>query len=128
MKPIRILVSSPETSIGAFLESTLSTSRFRVITINPGPSFIEMAQRAEIAVIDCIDERPDVAQLEIAFLKKIQPKIPIIVISRNSSDRDVRVVEQGIYYYLAGKPEEKLVRVIQAAAEMIRTSSNRRTI
>ncbi len=128
MKPIRILVSSPETSTGAFLESTLSASRFRVFTINPGPSFMELAHRAEIAVIDCIDERPDVAQLEIAFLKKMRPKIPIIVISRNSSDRDVRIVEQGIYYYLAGKPEEKLVRVIHAAAEMIGKSPNRRTI
>ena len=124
MNPIRILVISPGTSIGSFLESALPASQFRVLTSNPGPSFMESAHRADIAVIDGIDERPDVAQLEIAMLKKMKTKLPIIVISRNSTDRDISVVEQGVFYYLAGEPEQKLIRVIHAATDTLGELSN----
>ena len=123
MKPIRILVISPEMSVGSFLEGALPVSQFRVLNSTPGPSIMEPAHQADIAVIDSIDERPDVAQLEIAMLKNKNSKMPIIVISRNSSDQDIRVVEQGVFYYLAGEPEQKLIRIIHAAAATIEKTS-----
>lgn len=110
-------------SVGSFLEGALPVSQFRVLNSTPGPSIMEPAQQADIAVIDSIDERPDVAQLEIAMLKNKNSKMPIIVISRNSSDQDIRVVEQGVFYYLAGEPEQKLIRIIHAAVATIEKTS-----
>jgi DNA-binding response OmpR family regulator len=127
MKPIRILIISPETSLRPFLEDKLPDSMFRVFQSSPGPALMDFFHQAEIAVIDYIDERPETVQLEVALLKKWKSKIPIIVISRNSSEQDVRVVEQGIFYYLTGQPEQKLTRVIHAAADAIsRDSQNYR--
>lgn len=120
MKPIRVLVNSPRISIGAFLEDTLPASRFVVLKSDPGPAFMDFVHQAEIAVIDAIDERPDAAQLEIDAIKKMHSKIPIIVISKRSTHRDACVVGQGVFYYLvSNQADEKLIRVIKAAADVI---------
>lgn len=119
MKAIRIIVVSPETAITSFLYDQLPPSDFDVIGCNPGDECIVRMQQVQIAIIDRINERPDTARREIALLKKNHPGLPVIAISKHSSDRDASIVQQGIFYYLAGYSEQKLLRVILAAADTI---------
>ena len=115
----RILVISPGPRIGEIL--TEAPSDFEVIDIRPGPDVVEVARREQpqIAVIDGIHERADVALMEIALLKDLQPDVQIIVLSERSSVRDARIVEQGIFYYMTAPPGQELIRVIEAAIRLV---------
>jgi ActR/RegA family two-component response regulator len=115
----RILVISPGTRIGEILAG--APSDFEVIAIRPGPDVVEVARREQpqIAVIDGIHERAEVALLEIALLKDLQPDVQIIVLSERSSVRDARIVEQGIFYYMTAPPGQELIRVIDAATRLL---------
>jgi len=117
MAPTKIVVVSPTRALGAALSERLSGDGFEVVTVHPGPTVFEVvrANRAAIAVVDRIDERPDAAQLEIAVLKEISPGVEIIALSDHSSERDATVVEQGVFYYGSAVSVAQLTRLIHAA-------------
>ncbi|MEW6749489.1 MAG: hypothetical protein AB1505_00740 [Candidatus Latescibacterota bacterium] len=120
MALVRVLVSSPSPEIGAYLREMLPAAGWEVIATQPGPAFVEAAQheRPEVAVLDCIHERPQTAQLEIAVLKSMRPGVRIIALSGRSSPQDVPVVAQGVFYYLAQEDwRAVLAAVVQAAGQ-----------
>jgi DNA-binding response OmpR family regulator len=123
---IRIVVISSSGALSAALSEELSSSRFHVLDIRPGPRVLDAArrERPRIAVVDGIDERPEAAQLEIAVLKELCPGVEIIALSHESSEQDASVIEQGVFYYRAAASSDELVRIIDAAE---RAAISRRT-
>lgn len=117
MLKIAIVVISPSAFLAAALSRVLPGDRFELSEVRPGPGVVSTVrrERPNVAVVDRIDERPQAAQLEIAALKELCPEARIIVLSGKSSDEDAKVVEQGIFYYMAAPRVSDLVRVIQAA-------------
>ncbi len=123
-----LVVISPTGELRRSLAGAL-TDPCDVLDARPGAGVLRVLQRARpyLVIVDCIDERPESAQLEIALVKELCPQARVIAVSRNSSDADAFVVEQGIFCYVAAPCEGELVRLIQAAtraadAEAIRNS------
>jgi DNA-binding NtrC family response regulator len=110
-------VISPHDGIREILASAPSSSGFDIIDVRPGPGVVDVARREQpqIAIIDGIHERAEAALLEIALLKAIRPEVQIIVLSEQSSVRDARIVELGVFYYMTAPPGQELIRVIEAA-------------
>lgn len=119
----QIVVVSPDDRISDFLESRLAEDAAEIINCEPGEEFIRQASRAQIAVIDRINERPENARLEITMLRRNDPAVPVIAVSERSSDRDAEVVNQGLFYYLAGYSEQKLLRIVQAAIDSLESQN-----
>jgi DNA-binding response OmpR family regulator len=118
MRHLKLLVISGNDETGAWLTRRLAAGGFEVTTALPGPTLIHTvkASRPHVAVLDRIDTRPKAAPMEVALLKDQSPGVQIIALSEHSSEIDAGVVEQGIFYYLAGRSREELLRVIEAAA------------
>ncbi|MBI4600852.1 MAG: hypothetical protein HY721_02720 [Planctomycetes bacterium] len=118
---MRVLVDSPDASIGELLRERLPGSDFHVVSTQPGPAFLRTARCVlpDIAVVDRVHERAEAALLEIAVLKDARPGVRIIALSEESSPKDARVVEQGIFYYMTLPTGRELVQVIRAAARAI---------
>jgi DNA-binding response OmpR family regulator len=116
---LRVLVNSPDGLLGEFLRKGLSEPDFKVVTCLPGPSFMAVAYREhpEIAVIDRVNDRPDTAAMEILVLKEIRPNVRIIALSGSSSPQDARIVEHGIFFYMATPTGAEVIQVIEAAAK-----------
>jgi DNA-binding response OmpR family regulator len=117
MGRLKLLVVSDEEA-GLWLTERLSPLDFTVSVVAPGPKLVEAARttRPHLAVLEGIDRRPKAAPLEVAVLKDQSPGVQIIALSENSSEFDAGVVEQGIFFYLAGRSRDELLRVIDAAA------------
>jgi DNA-binding NarL/FixJ family response regulator len=83
----------------------------------PGPQLIQRVRerRPDVAVLDAIHARPQLASMEVALLKDQSPGVRIIALSDESSEQDAGVVEQGIYCYLGGCSPEELLRVVESA-------------
>jgi DNA-binding response OmpR family regulator len=115
---LRVLVSSPDGALGKLLKAGLRSPDLEVVACLPGPSFMAAArrERPDIAVIDRVDERPDAATMEVLVLKDLRSDVRIIAVSGSSSPRDARVVEHGVFYYLAAPPGAELIQVVEAAA------------
>lgn len=122
---IIILVDSPDPNTVEFLRKRLSDDRFNIIIANEGQLFGEFAhqEQPQIAIIDRIHERQEIAQQQIAALKKMCPGVRIIAISEESSPDDASIVEQGLFYYLTLPVGEDLIRVIEAGATGLRSRS-----
>lgn len=123
---IRILVDSPDPNTVAFLRKRLSDARFRIVTANKRQRFSEFAHREQrqIAIIDRIHERQEIARQQIAALQEICPGVRIIAISEEPSSDDASVIEQGLFYYLTLPVGDELIRVIEAGATGLRSRSN----
>ena len=115
---IRILVDSPDPNTVKFLRKRLSHARFIIITTNKKQCFSEIAQREQpqIAIVDRIHERQEIARQNIAELQEICPGVRIIAISEQPSWEDASVIEQGLFYYLTLPIGNELIRVIEAGA------------
>ena len=115
----RILIHSTDTQIQEVLQQELDPQDFEVSSVGPNPSFVQMFRQLwpHIVILDRVDEHQDVAQLEIAMIKDVNPDARIIVISKQSSQKDASLIEQGIFYYLTNSDHRELVRVIQAAVK-----------
>ncbi|MDX1617422.1 MAG: hypothetical protein R3224_01460 [Balneolaceae bacterium] len=124
-KALLVMVVSPDTGLSRILENQLPESRFEVIHCRPGSDVSRQASRAQIAVVDRINERPESACKEIRTIKKCDARLPIIAVSERSSGRDAEIVNQGVFFYLAGFSKKKLVRVVQAAADSLDSRTNR---
>lgn len=116
---ISLVVVSPSGALGAALAQALSAARFRVVAARPGPAVLRAVheERPRVVVLDRVNERPEAAQLEVALLKELCPGVPVIALSSDSTERDAQIVEQGIFYYLAGASLSELVRIIDAAEQ-----------
>ncbi|MHC4164903.1 MAG: hypothetical protein ACYSUM_22545 [Planctomycetota bacterium] len=118
---IRILVDSTDPGTTLFLRGRLDADRFRIVTVAPDTDFEAVARktRPQIAVVDQIHARQEVARARIAALKQICPDIRVIAVSEHPSGRDGLVVEQGLFYYLTLGVGPELVRIIEAGARAI---------
>ncbi len=123
---IRILVDSPDPNTVEFLRKRLSDARFKIVTANKTQRFSELAHREQpqIAIIDRIHERQEVARQQIAALQEMCPGVRIIAISEEPSSADASVVEQGLFYYLTFPVGDELIRVIEAGATGLRSRSD----
>lgn len=115
-----VLVISPTNELRRSLAAALVDS-CNVTDARPGAGVLRVVQRVRprVVLVDCIDERPEAAQLEIALVKELCPRARVIALSRNSSDADAFVVEQGIFCYVASPCEDELVRLIHAATRAV---------
>jgi DNA-binding NtrC family response regulator len=115
---MQVMVISAEPSTALWLAQRLAPSGIAVVPTEPGPEFIRAVReiRPQVAVLDGIDARPQLAPMEVAVLKDQSPGVRIIARSGESSELDVAVVEQGIFCYLGGCSLEELLRVVESAA------------
>jgi CheY-like chemotaxis protein len=115
---MNVLVVSAGDETGAWLARILEPQGFQVVTAMPGPGLIQQVRerRPDVAVLDRIDARPHVAQMEVALLKDQSPGIRIIAISAQSSEHDAEVIEQGIFCYLGGCSLQQLLCAVLCAA------------
>ena len=58
-------------------------------------------------------------ELVTSILRKVRPNLKIIALTPVSSPNDAKVIEQGIFYYLAKPVGDELVEAVQAAAKVI---------
>ena len=118
MQATPILIISPDPTVASYLGAHLPASAFALEAVRPGADATARACREPLAVaiVDRIEQRPEAAQLEISLLKRTQPQVRVIAISRDSSHRDAGIVEQGLFYYWTGRPRPALVDLVQAAA------------
>lgn len=121
MQRFRVMIVTPDANLCRDLSRQLPKRRFRMVDVRPGPVFVNAAysELPHIAVLDQIEKRAQSAQLEIALLKKIRPGVRIILSSRSSSTVEAPLVEQGIFFYFAGRPRRELFRVILASAKAL---------
>jgi DNA-binding response OmpR family regulator len=117
MAHLQVLVIGFGEDTAGWLSERLSPLRFRVSTVAPGPDLVRAMRegRPQVAVLDGIHAPHRAAPLEVALLKDRSPGVQIIALSEESSERDAEVVEQGVFYYLAGCSREELLRVVEAA-------------
>jgi DNA-binding response OmpR family regulator len=115
---MNVMVISAAAETGAWLARILEPHGFQVVTAMPGPGLIQQVRerRPDVAVLDGIDTRPQLAQMEVALLKDQSPGIRIIAISAESSEHDVEVIEQGIFCYLGGCSLQQLLSAVLSAA------------
>jgi len=118
---IRVLINSSDKEMVETLRRDLEPITYSVSDARPGPAFVRTvrSEKSDIVVFDRVHEHPEVTQVEIAIVKDIRPKARIIVISGQSSEQDAKIVEQGIFYYLASGTGPELVRIIKAAAQSL---------
>jgi DNA-binding NtrC family response regulator len=115
---MQVMVISAEPGTAAWLAERLAARGIAVVPTEPGPEFIRTIRvsRPQVAVLDRIDARPQLAPTEVAVLKEQSPGVRIIARSGESSELDAGVIEQGIYCYLGGCSLEELLRVVESAA------------
>jgi DNA-binding NtrC family response regulator len=118
---VRILINSPDEDVARVLQSGLEPQAYLVTDVRPGPAFVRTVREewSDIVIIDRVHERPDAAQVEIEVVKGLRPEARIIVISGESSEKDAKIIEQGVYYYLTSGTVPELIRVIKAAAKSL---------
>ncbi len=123
---IRILVDSPDPNTAVFLRKRLSDARFKIVTANERQRLSELAHREQpqIAIIDRIHERQEIARQQIAALQEMCPGVRIIVISQQPSSDDASVIEQGVFFYLTLSVGDELIRVIEAGAAGLTQKTN----
>ena len=116
---VRILINSPDSELAQALQKELEPGEYSVSDARPGPSFVRTVrgEKSDIVVFDRVHEHPEASEVEIAIVKDIRPEARIIVISGKSSERDAKIIEQGVFYYLTRGTSSELVRVIKAAAQ-----------
>jgi DNA-binding NtrC family response regulator len=118
---LRILVNSPDEAVARALEDGLDPEVFLVTDVRPGPGFVRSVRGecSDIVIIDRVNERLDAAQVEIEVVKGFRPEARVIVISEESSEKDAKIIEQGVYYYLTSGTVSELIRVVKAAAQSL---------
>lgn len=120
---IRVLINSPDIEMAPALRKALGSESgmYSVSDARPGPVFVRTVRgdKTDIVVFDRVHEHPEATQVEIAIVKDIRPEARIIVISGESSEKDAKIIEQGVYYYLTSGAGPELIRVIKAAAKSL---------
>jgi DNA-binding response OmpR family regulator len=115
---MNVLVISSGSTTCSWLAQRLDPQGYAVQSSMPGPELIQRVRegRPDVAVLDGIDARPQLARMEVALLKDQSPGVRIIALSAVSSELDAQVVEQGIFCYLGGCSLEELLRAVESAA------------
>jgi len=119
---MRVLVVSTDGTLCDFLRRELPQAEFAVVPTAPGAEFVRSARQAcpDVAVIDRVHARRDVAEVEVALLRSLRPEARIILVSEVPSRDDARLVEVGVFFYLSASPPLRLPELVRAAAESIR--------
>lgn len=123
-----VLVSSRDSKWCGFLQEHLPPREFQVLGPVQLVEFFEVAKksRPQIAVLECLPAHGESVQMQVALLKDLRPEIRIIVISRQSSEEDGRIVEQGLFYYTSDPDGFELVQLVEAAALSLSVRSSQR--
>jgi DNA-binding response OmpR family regulator len=114
---MKVIVISTDATTGSWLAHRLEPQGVTVLTAEPGRDLIQRLrrERPDVAVLDAIHTRPQLAPVEVALLKDRSPGVRIIALSGESSEHDVEVIEQGIFCYLGGCSLDELLRVVESA-------------
>jgi len=123
---MRVLVVSPDQALVDFLRRELAASEFEVLATLPGAEFVRAVRRArpDVAVIDRVHARCDVAEVEVALLRDARSDARIILVSEVPSAEDGRLVEAGVFFYLSASPPLRLPELVRAAADSIRQEAS----
>ena len=123
---MRVLVVSPDRALVDFLRRELATPEFEVLATLPGAEFVRAVRRArpDIAVIDRVHARRDVAEMEVALLRDMRREARIILVSEVPSREDGCLVEAGVFFYLSASPPLRLPELIHAAAVSIQQETH----
>ncbi len=118
MQAVRLLVSSRESLVGDFLKSHLPGSQFEIHMAKPGIGCLDRAMRLhpDIVVIE-VDREDAGSDIEIVAVKHACPDARIVVLGPAPPMADGAVVERESVWYLLGPWREKLVQVVEAAAQ-----------
>jgi len=118
---LKVMVVETGPATGHYLNVHLPRSRFEVSSCAPGKGFLAEAKatRPDIVVLDRFDERPRAAEVELELLKEIRPEVRVIAVAGESSPNDARLLEQGVFFYMAEDEGPAIVQVIEAAARSL---------
>ncbi len=121
MPAVRVLVSSRERTVSDFLKSHLPSLQFEIHMANPGIGCLDRAMRVhpDIVVID-MDREEVGSDIEIIAVKHACPDARIVALGPEPPMADGAVVEREACCYLLGQWREKLVQVVEAAAQSVR--------
>lgn len=119
---MRVLVVSTDQALGHFLRRELPQGDFAVVATLPGAEFVRSVRQAcaDVAIIDRVHARRDVAEMEVALLQDLRPEARVILVSEVPTKDDARLVEAGVFFYLSASPPLRLPELVQAAAASIR--------
>jgi DNA-binding response OmpR family regulator len=123
---MRVLVVSTDQTLGDFLNRELPQAEFTIVPTRPGADFVRSVRQAcpDVAVIDRVHARRDVAEMEVALLRDLRPEARVILVSEVPSKDDARLVEVGVFFYLSASPPLRLPELVQAAAVSIRQETH----
>lgn len=120
----RVLVISPEASLGSVLSSQLPAGDFEVVRQTPGGGLVEAIRRVRphIAVIDDVQARPVAVAMEVALLRDVRPEVRVIAVSAEagSEREEASLIELGLFFYLRAAPPVRLPDLVLAAARSLR--------
>lgn len=120
-----ILVIDDEADLRNLLLKLLTLEGYKVLCAGDGKSGIALAQKEEFAIVLLDVRLPDIDGLELIHkLKKINPLAEIVVITAYGTIEDgVRAIKEGAFDYITkGDEDNKIVPVIQRAAEKVKMS------
>ncbi len=103
MKEFRILLIDDEPAQIISLKSFLKRRNYTVLTANSGTEGLKFVQEGNIDLVFTDFRMPDMSGLEVVqAVKKINPEIPVVVITAFSQTEDaVKVMKEGAYDYIS---------------------------
>lgn len=116
-KSCTVMLACRNEAIAGWLRTALDPASFLVVEAAFGAQFLPAVRmhHPDVAIID-LALGHDAASMMISILKSMSHAARIVVLSFEPSRDDARVIEQGIFYYLADPEEGRLVEVVRAAA------------
>ncbi len=119
----RILVVDDETSMTQYLSIALTKAGFEVTAVNSGAEALDKARSETFTVAITDVKMPGMDGIEVlAGLKKIDPNLPVIVMTAYASQRSaIDALNLGAFQYLEKKADgDEIERVVKNAIEMRR--------
>lgn len=129
MDRLDVLVCGTDDSVCEYLSRSLSPLQYHLARVAPGLPFIRAVRQSppDIVVIDWARNSASatLAEIEVMIdmIKNLQPRVPIIVRSDLPTMEDGRLVELGLFYYMALAVGPELIQVVEAAARSLPQSS-----
>jgi len=120
-----VLIIDDENDIRNLLYKLLSLEGFKVQYAEDGKKGLDMVRKEDFRVVVADVRLPDINGIElIQKIKKINPLTEIIVITAYGTIEDgVRAIKEGAFDYITkGDEDNKIIPVIQRAAEKVKMS------
>ncbi len=117
---IRVVIKSTDKELEVLLNSSLDSARYEIICDRSEFSTVKhvIDSVPDILVLE-LDPKEKMPELVISVLREVRPNLKIIALTPVSSPNDAKVIEQGIFYYLAKPLGEELVEAVRAAAKAV---------